>query len=618
MLGIENVASEKESIMLFMEKLGKSPFVQGMERKNPILMRKMAHSIIEYAVLTGASEIKIVDNTDENAITSKLVSNGDLIRLNEINYPNSYLYRSPQFDVARSEKDTYICTKTNMVGPTNNYMQSEKAMKIAVENLRNSMSGKTLYVVPYWLGPLESEYGDGGIELTDSLYVVLNLIKITRVGMMAMNSIAMKNSFVLGLHSTVDLNPEKRYVMHFPEENNGMGMVVSFNTNYGGNALLSKKCHALRIASFKAKNEGWMAEHMMLIGIKDPMGKTTYISGAFPSSSGKTNLSMLSPPEKYAMNGWETSLVSDDITWMHVRDGHLSGINPEFGFFGVLPHTSDRTNPRAMEAIRSNTLFTNAAIDDNRNPHWEGDGETPTNLIDWQGRKYDGSEKMAHPNSRFSTPIKQFKHLSPDYDNVNGAKVSAFLFGGRRSDLMPLVMEAKNWNEGVLYGAMQRVETTAAAIGKVGELRNDPMAMRPFMPYDMGDYFQHYINIGKKLADPPRIYNVNWFRKDLSGKFIWPGYGNNMHVMEWIISRVHGKIKDARDTPIGFVPRSFDLNCSDIISDEELEEILNIDSKAFLREFSVIEPFFKSFGDTFPQELWRTFYNVRERLEKQI
>ncbi|MHB1506721.1 MAG: phosphoenolpyruvate carboxykinase (GTP) [Cuniculiplasma sp.] len=618
MLGLENFSSEKEMFAKYTDVLTGDKFFREMGTKNSRLMKMMVNSIIEYAILTEASSIRVIDSTDEEYITKLLIDAGELLKLNQDNFPGSYLYRSPPFDVARSEKDTYICTTKNRSGPTNNYLEPGKAMEIAAENLRGSMRGKVLYVVPYWLGPLGSKYGDGGIQLTDSAYVVLNLIKITRVGINSVASLAMKNSFVLALHSTADLNPEKRYIMHFPEENNGMGMVVSFNTNYGGNALLSKKCHALRIASFKAKKEGWMAEHMMLIGVKDPMGKTTYISGAFPSSSGKTNLSMLNPPEKYSSRGWETSLISDDITWMNVKDGHLVGINPEYGFFGVLPHTSHKTNPRAMDAIASDTIFTNAAIDENGNPQWEGSGSKPDNIIDWQGRKYDGTHPMAHPNSRFTTPIRQFEYLSEEYENPEGAVVSAFLFGGRRSDLLPLVMEAKSWQEGVLYGAMQRVETTAAAIGKVGELRNDPMAMRPFMPYDFGDYFQHYLDMGKKLTSPPRIYNINWFRKNSEGKFIWPGYGENMHVLEWIIARVSGKITSAVDTPMGYLPRVSDLDCSDIISDENLQEILKIDAAGFIKEFDVQEPFFKSFGDSFPDELWKTFYHVRERLEKQL
>lgn len=620
MLGVEKELNQNKGLAVLRDETSRSTFMKKLSEYNEKLYREISDIILEYAFLTNAGSIKIIDGNEEQTITEKLLKEGKLIKLNERNFPNSYLYRSPPFDVARSEKDTYICTKGSAeeVGPTNNWLHSEEAMKIATENLKGSMKGKTLYVVPYWLGPIESKFGDGGFELTDSPYVVLNLMKITRVGEKVAESLAKKNSYVLGLHSTARLNPEKRYIMHFPDENKKMGLIISFNTDYGGNALLSKKCHALRIASFKAKREGWLAEHMMLIEIKDPMGKSTFISGAFPSSSGKTNLSMLRPPEEYKNEGWRTSLISDDITWMNNVEGTLRGINPEYGFFGVAPHTSMQTNPGAMEAIRQNTIFTNVGIDMDMNPYWEGMGPIPREVIDWQGRKYDGKDKIAHPNSRFTTPIHEYKDLSREYENPMGAPVSAFLFGGRRSDLIPLIMEAKTWNEGVLYGAMQRVETTAAAIGKVGELRNDPMAMRPFMPYNMGEYFQHYIDVGKKLKNPPRIYNVNWFRKDKDGKFLWPGYSDNMRVVEWIVGRLNGKVKDAIETPMGYVPRIEDLRLPKGIGVEKMELLLSVDSKGFLNELETIEPFFKSFGSMFPEELWRAYYDIRGRLENQL
>ncbi|MGP6207604.1 phosphoenolpyruvate carboxykinase (GTP) [Cuniculiplasma sp. SKW3] len=620
MLGVEKELNRDKGLAILRDEISRSEFMKKLNEANERLYTEISDIILEYAFLTNASSIRVIDGNEEKIITETLVREGKLIKLNEKNFPNSYLYRSPPFDVARSEKDTYICTegKPEEVGPTNNWLNSKEAMKIATENLRGSMKGKTLYVVPYWLGPVESKFGDGGFELTDSPYVVLNLMKITRVGEKVAISLARKNSYVLGLHSTAKLNPEKRYIMHFPDENKKMGLIISFNTDYGGNALLSKKCHALRIASFKAKREGWLAEHMMLIEIKDPTGKSTFITGAFPSSSGKTNLSMLRPPEEYRNEGWKTYLISDDITWMNNVEGTLRGINPEYGFFGVAPHTSMQTNPGAMEAIKQNTIFTNVGIDIDMNPYWEGMGPIPIGVIDWQGRKYDGKEKIAHPNSRFTTPIHEYKDLSKEYENPMGAPVSAFLFGGRRSDLIPLVMEAKTWNEGVLYGAMQRVETTAAAIGKVGELRNDPMAMRPFMPYNMGEYFQHYINMGKNIKHPPRIYNVNWFRKDKDGKFLWPGYSENMRVVEWIVGRVNGKVRDATETPFGYVPRIQDLRLPEGTDLKKLELILSVDAKGFLMELDTIEPFFKSFGPMFPEELWRAYYDIRGRLEKQL
>ncbi len=620
MLGVEREPKGEDFVRICMQAIDKSPFMIELKEKNQNLWKEISDSIVEYAFLTGTSGITIIEGNEEASITEQLLREGKLIKLNEQNYPNSYLYRSPPFDVARSEKDTYICTqgKPEDVGPTNNWLNSEEAMRIAVENLKGSMKGRQMYVVPYWLGPIESGFGDGGIELTDSRYVVLNLMKITRVGRKVAGAIARKNSFVLGLHSTAHLNPDKRYIMHFPDENKKRGMIVSFNTDYGGNALLSKKCHALRIASFRARREGWMAEHMMLIEVKDPEGRSTFISGAFPSSSGKTNLSMLNPPEEYKRQGWSTGLISDDITWMNNVGGILMGINPEYGFFGVAPHTSMKTNPGAMNAVRRNTLFTNVGIDQEKNPYWEGMGPVPMGVIDWQGRPYDGKEKIAHPNSRFTTPINEYRDLSDKYENPLGAPVSAFLFGGRRSDLIPLIMEAKNWNEGVLYGAMQRVETTAAAIGKVGELRNDPMAMRPFMPYNMGEYFEHYIEMGKKLKKVPRIYNVNWFRKGKNGEFLWPGYSDNMRVVEWILGRVNGTIVNARETPMGFVPDIHDLKRPAGVTEEVLNELLHIDPAGFLKELDTVEPFFKSFKDKFPEELWRAYYDVRGRLEKEL
>lgn len=620
MLGVEKEVKIDRRLVALKDEISQGAFMKKFAEENNKLYREIMDSIMEYAFLTEASSIIVINGNEQESITRNLEKEGKLIRLNEKNFPNCYLYRSPPFDVARSEKDTYICTEgtSKDVGPTNNWMNSRDALKIAIENLKGSMKGRILYVVPYWLGPLESGFGDGGFELTDSQYVVLNLMKITRVGEKVAYSIARKNSYVLGLHSTAKLNPEKRYIMHFPDENRKMGLIISFNTDYGGNALLTKKCHALRIASFKARSEGWLAEHMMLIEVKDPSGKSTFISGAFPSSSGKTNLSMLKPPKEYDEEGWRTALISDDITWMNNVNGTLMGINPEYGFFGVAPHTSMETNPGAMLAIRQNTIFTNVGIDRDRNPFWEGMGPIPDGVIDWQGKKYDGKEKIAHPNSRFTTPIHEYKGLSTEYENPMGAPVSAFLFGGRRSDLIPLVMEAKTWNEGVLYGAMQRVETTAAAIGKVGELRNDPMAMRPFMPYNMGEYFQHYINIGKKLVKPPKIYNVNWFRKDSNGKFLWPGYSDNMRVIEWIVGRVNGRITDIRDTPIGYVPKLEDLRMTGKIDRDNVSSILSVDPKGFLAEMDTIEPFFKSFGETFPDELWRAYYDIRGRLEKQL
>ena len=554
--------------------------------------------------------------TEQNNIIKMLVDEGSLLKLNQINYPNSYLYRSNPNDVARTEKDTYICTTGTRedAGPTNNWMHTAEAYSRLFTLLRDSMRGKTMYIVPYWLGPIDSEYGMGGIEITDSPYVVANLNIITRSGAKALQRMAESNRMTVGIHATMDLIPSNRYICHFPEENRGQGIIISLNSNYGGNALLSKKCHALRIATSMARTEGWMAEHMMLIGLQEPDGRTTYISGAFPSSSGKTNLSMIEPPPEMASAGWKSWLISDDITWMHPHNGKLMGTNPEFGFFGVAPHTSYKTNPNAMDSIKKNTIFTNVAVDGEMNPYWEGIDEKPDRITDWLGKPYSGEGNAAHPNSRFTSPISQYPHLSPEYENGGGVPVSAFLYGGRRGDLIPLVYEAFSWEEGVLIGAMQRVETTAAAEGKVGVLRNDPMANRPFVGYNMADYFQHHLNMGKKLSSPPKIFNVNWFRKGSDGKFMWPGYSYNTYVLKWISGRVHGQIKDAIKTPIGYVPNAHTFD-SGRVSRETVEKLLEVNSKGYLEDLKATKPFLESFAERFPDDLWKAYYNMKERLE---
>ncbi len=554
---------------------------------------------------------------EKRGIIRTLVEEGSLLQLNQKNYPDSYLYRSNPNDVARTEKDTYICTTGTKddAGPTNNWMHTSEAYSRLFTLLRGSMSGKTMYVVPYWLGPLDSDNGMGGIEITDSLYVVANLNIITRSGIKAMDRMAKTNRMTVGIHSTMDLIPSNRYICHFPEENRGQGLIISLNSNYGGNALLSKKCHALRIATSMAKTEGWMAEHMMLIGLEEPSGRTTYISGAFPSSSGKTNLSMIEPPPEMASAGWKSWLISDDITWMHSGKGRLMGINPEYGFFGVAPHTSYRTNPNAMNSIRKNTIFTNVAVDGDMNPYWEGMDQKPQGIIDWLGKPYDGVGNAAHPNSRFTSPITQYPHLSTQYENGGGVPVSAFLYGGRRGDLIPLVYEAFSWEEGVLIGAMQRVETTAAAEGKVGVLRNDPMANRPFVGYNMADYFQHHLDMGKKLTSPPKIFNVNWFRKGNGGEFMWPGYGYNTYVLKWIAGRVNDEISNVVKTPIGYTPDPDTFDAGNV-DREIVKQLLHVDSRGYLEELKATKPFLESFGNRFPEDLWKVYYNMKERLEQ--
>lgn len=600
----------------YLENISNSSMMKLAESLNKEFAERLKYSILETAEITEASSIKIMDGSESerDELISSLVGDGTLIRLNEEEYPNSFLHRSNPQDVARSEGDTYICTSgaKEDVGPTNNWMHSDEAKEKLYSLLRSSMRSRTMYVIPYWLGPTNSQYAQGGIEITDSPYVVANLMIITRAGEVAVREMAKSGDFVLGIHSMKNLNSKKRYITHFPEENRGQGLIISINSNYGGNALLSKKCHALRISTARGKNEDWLAEHMMLIGIKDPEGNVTYISGAFPSASGKTNLSMLDPPESFRSKGWSTELVSDDIIWMNPVNGRFNAINPENGFFGVVPGTNARTNPNAMTAIHSNTLFTNVAQDSNNLPYWEGLEDVPETLTDWKGNRYDGEGKAAHPNSRFTTPVEQYPNLSKEYNNPNGVPVSAMLYGGRRKDLIPLVYQAYSWEHGVLIGAMQRVETTAAAIGKVGVLRNDPMAIRPFMGYNMADYFAHHIRMGMEVENPPAVFNVNWFRKDEEGNFIWPGFSNNMYVIKWIIDRVSGKA-DAVETPIGYVP-NLDTFEHGITPRSEMEKLVHVDSKGFLQELEEVRPFLESFGDRMPEPVWNEYHKLEERL----
>lgn len=606
----------KKSVKSHMDEVNSSNMLRVAENLNGQFAERLRSVILEAAETTSPARIRIMDGSarEKENLLSMLSDDGTLIKLNESEYPDSYLHRSNPLDVARTEGDTYICTTGTKddVGPTNNWMHSDDARERLNAILKQSMSGKTMYVVPYWLGPLGSDYAKGGIEITDSPYVVANLMIITRAGETAIREMARSGDFVLGIHSMKDLDSKNRYICHFPEDNLGQGLIISVNSNYGGNALLSKKCHALRISTARGSNENWLAEHMMLIGVKAPDGSITYISGAFPSASGKTNLSMLEPPEEMRNEGWSTELVSDDIIWMYPQDLSFNAINPENGFFGVVPGTSMKTNPNAMRAIRSGTIFTNVALDGNNMPYWEGLGPAPEHLTDWKGNPYTGEEKAAHPNSRFTTPIENYPYLSQEYNTKEGVPVSAILYGGRRKDLIPLVYQAYSWEHGVLIGAMQRVETTAAAVGKVGVLRNDPMAIRPFLGYNMADYFAHHLKMGKKVESPPKVFNVNWFRKNSDGKFIWPGFSENTRVIKWILDRVRGNV-GAVETPIGFVPEleTFDYGN---VSENDMKQLLHVDNKGFLNELKEVRPFLESFGDRLPKTLWVEFQKLEERL----
>ncbi len=595
-----------------------SKFARILKKSNEPVYEKFASSIEFAFSLCSPSSIGIIENQEQlSAIIAEMNQDGTLIPLNKETNPGSYLHRSNPLDVARTEKDTFICTEGSMddAGPTNNWMHTSEAWGTVSGILDGSMEGRTMYVIPYWLGPANSPFGESGIEITDSPYVVANLTIIARYGESIAESFSSKPNFTIGLHATLSLDPDNRYICHFTEENEGYGIIVSVNSNYGGNALLSKKCHALRIATAKSRNEKWLAEHMMLIGVKEPDGRITYISGAFPSSSGKTNLSMLEPPEDMRSEGWSTELVSDDIIWMHEKDGRLHGINPEYGFFGVVPNTSMATNPNAMNTFNRNTIFTNVAVDANGVPYWEGKCERPGNLTNWKGQPAKEGENAAHPNSRFTTPIRQYPYISPRYDDPSGVPVSAFLYGGRRKDLVPLVYESYSWAEGVLVGAMQRVETTAAAVGKVGVLRNDPMAMRPFAGYNMADYFSHHLRMGKLVPNPPRIYSVNWFRKDGDGKFLWPGYSQNTRVIRWIMDRVNGRDAPFVETPIGITPDPERFDVHGVVDRETLRSLLTVDRKGYLAELEEAGKFFRSFGSRFPEELWDAWNSMKSRLE---
>lgn len=540
--------------------------------------------------------------TERDQLTKQLLDRGEFMRLNQANWPNCFLYRSDPSDVARTEKVTYICCENEAdAGPTNNYMSPSQAQAEVLPRFAGAMKGRTMYVIPYVMGPLGSPYSKVGFEITDSAYVVLNMRIMTRMGKAALDMLGNSTDFVKGMHSLGDLSPESRAICHFPERNE----IWSVGSGYGGNALLGKKCHALRIASTQARKEGWLAEHMLILGLESPEGKTYYIAAAFPSACGKTNLAMVIPPA--ALKGWKTWTVGDDIAWMRFgKDGRLYAINPEAGFFGVAPGTSSKTNANALKTASANSIFTNVAVDDNGNVWWEGLSKAPDKLTDWMGRPWtpESKEKAAHPNSRFTTPASQCPSISPKWEDPEGVPISAILFGGRRTHLVPLVVETFSWEHGVLIGASMGSEATAAATDtKSGTIRHDPMAMLPFCGYHMGDYFQHWLDMGTKVPNPPKVFAVNWFRQDESGKFLWPGFSDNVRVLEWIIRRVEGKV-GCVETPIGLLPHLSDLNTEGLdASKEDLEEILKIDQDGWRTEVASRREYFATFGSRFPRVL---------------
>ncbi|MDF2691801.1 MAG: Phosphoenolpyruvate carboxylase [Labilithrix sp.] len=556
------------------------------------------------------------DGSDQEAqeLTRRLLANGEAERLDEQRFPRSLLHRSHPSDVARTENLTFICSKNpSDAGPTNNWMSPEEACTKVWPLFEGAMAGRTLYVVPYLMGPEGSTYSRVGVQLTDSPYVVLNLRTMTRMGDVAMRALERAKRFVRGIHSLGDLSPERRFIMHFPDTRT----IWSVGSGYGGNALLSKKCHALRIASVEARDEGWLAEHMMIIGVTNPAGEKHYIAAAFPSACGKTNLAMLVPK----LPGWTIETVGDDICWMHIGDdGRLWAINPEAGFFGVAPGTSTKTNPNAMAALGHDVIFTNVAMKADRTPWWEGldplhDDEV---VWDWRGRRWSpgAGEKAAHPNARFTVAAKQCPSVGRGFDDPRGVPISAILFGGRRAHLTPLVYEARDWAHGVYMGATLVSETTAAATGATGIPRNDPMAMLPFCGYNMADYFGHWLSMGKRLVMPPRIFHVNWFRTGPDGKFLWPGFGENLRVLEWVIERVAGR-GSVRATPIGNVPAALNLSGLEI-DQARFDALMSIDAQAWLAEVEQNEAFFAKFVDGLPSSLRREHERLRDRLRASI
>ncbi len=578
--------------------------------------------IDEIKALVTPDEVMFIDGSEEqlDGLRKKAVASGELTKLNEELLPDCYLHRTKVNDVARVEGRTFICARTEEnAGPTNNWMAPEKAYKMLYDIARGSYKGRTMYIIPFSMGPIGSPLAKIGVEITDSIYVVLNMAIMTRVGQQVFDVLGDSNDWVRGLHCSCDIDEEKRYICQFPEDNT----IISVNSAYGGNVLLGKKCFALRIASYQGWREGWMAEHMLILGIENPKGEVKYVAAAFPSACGKTNLAMLIPPKYLRDQGYKIWTVGDDISWMRIGpDGRLWAINPENGFFGVAPGTNEKSNFNALASTKKGTIFTNVAYNkDNNTVWWEGlDKNPPENAIDWKGNPWNGktsTEKGAHPNSRFTAPAKNCPCISPEFESQNGVPISAIIFGGRRAKLAPLVYQSKDWENGVFVGSIMASETTAAASGAVGVVRRDPMAMLPFCGYHMGDYFQHWLDMGKKLGDKaPKIFNVNWFRLDDEGHFIWPGFGDNMRVLNWIIDRCEDKV-GAEETAIGYVPRPEDIDLTDLDFDiETLKSILKVDKEAWKKEADEITEHYKKFGDKLPEELKKQLDHLKAALDR--
>jgi phosphoenolpyruvate carboxykinase (GTP) len=564
------------------------------------------------ARMTRPARIHWCDGSESEyqGLIEQMLGTGDLLKLNEKTHPGCYLHRSSPSDVARVEHLTFVCTHhSHDAGHNNNWMDPVDAKRLMNDLFDGCMHGRTLYVVPYCMGPIDSPYSRCGVEITDSAYVAANMKLMTRMGAQALERIGREGKFVKGLHSTGELDPDRRYIMHFPEELS----IMSYGSGYGGNALLGKKCHALRIASWQARDEGWMAEHMMLVGVENPEGETHYIAAAFPSACGKTNLAMLIPPA--SMPGWKVWTVGDDIGWLHPGpDGRLYAINPEAGYFGVVPGTNRKTNRQASDMITHNTIFTNVAVTADNQPWWEG-LEDGVPAIDWRGRPYDPANgPAAHPNARFTVSARQNPSYSPMTDAPAGIPISAIVFGGRRREFTPLVYQARNWAHGVLVGAGVASETTAAATGQVGVVRRDPMAMKPFCGYNFGDYWAHWLSFAGKVEKLPKIFHVNWFRRDPQGAFMWPGFGENLRVLEWIIGRCKGTA-EAVETPVGYLPTATALNTRDLdVEPATLKELLTVLPEAWRKELADIEEYLDAFGQRTPRDLKAELLAVRQQL----
>ena len=581
----------------------------------------------EMKELLTPDKVVWIDGSDEQReeLRAEACKTGEMIKLNQEKLPGCYLHRTNPNDVARVEDRTFICSKTKEnAGPTNNWCDPDEMYEKLYKIARGSYKGRTMYVIPYSMGPIGSPLAKVGIEVTDSIYVVLNMLIMTRVSLKVLEVLGDSNDWVRGLHSRCDIDPENRYICHFPEDNT----IISVNSGYGGNVLLGKKCFALRIASYQGWKEGWMAEHMLILGLENPKGEVKYIAAAFPSACGKTNLAMLIPPEYLRKKGYKIWTVGDDISWMKIGpDGRLYAINPENGFFGVAPGTNEHSNFNALESTKKDTIFTNVALDlDDNTVWWEGlNKNLPQNALDWIGRPWDASKFnkadkstcAANPNSRFTAPAENCPCISDEFNKGTGVPISAIVFGGRRAKCAPLVYQSKDWVNGVFVGSAMASETTAAAAGAVGVVRRDPMAMLPFCGYHMGDYFKHWLEMGEKLGDKaPKIFNVNWFRTDDEGNFIWPGFGDNMRVLNWIIDRCEGKA-DATETAIGYVPKPEDIDLTDLDMDiDVLKSILKVDKDVWTKEAEEIEEHYKKFGDRLPAELREQLNNLKANLAK--